>query len=140
MVACWLCGDELHKIADPRLDEFVWVDAAGSRTGADKDLRHLSPSPYGHLAWLRDQLGRGDRERRRGAAHTWLYWAYVKAYVALKVRLDTGGTFHEHVARAGDQPAWDGAPVPECCGWPMWRRPSGWHCRQGCGEVREAAA
>jgi hypothetical protein len=51
-------------------------------------------------------------------------------YSALKVRLDFGGTFHEHYPR--EWPAWDGPPAPEHCGWPAWLRPSGWQCRQ-CG-------
>jgi len=139
VVACWLCGDPLHRMADTRVDEYVWVDAAGYQHGTDSDLRGLvcpatgEVSAYARLEWLRDELDRGTRQAKRRAQHTWLYWARAKEYSALTVRLDTAGTFHVHQARPGDLPAWDGEPVPECCGWPMWLRPSGWHCRQGCG-------
>jgi hypothetical protein len=145
VVTCWLCGDPLHRIADTAADEYVWVDAAGYQHGTDADLRGLvcpatgEADPDGRLAWLAAELTRGSRQRRR-AEHTWLYWARSREYSALKVRLDTKGTFHVHQVATGDLPAWDGGPVPECCGWPMWLRPSGWHCRQGCGAVIERQA
>lgn len=135
-VRCWLCGDPLHKVANTRLDEFVWVDAAGQRFGPDADLRHLPGGPDARLAWLRGELDRGTRQAKRRAEHTWLYWARAREYSSLKVRLDVAGTFHEHQARATDQPPYVGT-VPEHCGWPMWRRPSGWHCRQ-CPHTEEA--
>jgi hypothetical protein len=51
---------------------------------------------------------------------------------ALKVRLDFGGTFHQHYPASLPSP-YEGT-VPHCCGWPGWLRPSGWQCRR-CGAV-----
>jgi hypothetical protein len=134
-ITCWLCGDELHQVADHRLDDFVWVDATGMRYGDDADLRHLPGGPDARLVWLRNQMNRAtNAQRGKRAEHTWLYWARAREYTALLVRLNSG-TWHTHQVRASELPPWDGPPVPEHCGWPMWLRPSGWHCRQGCGTI-----
>ena len=112
---CWLCGAALVRAADTRTDTYVWVDLGGSTYGRDADLAHI-PDPYGHLAGLAERAVRGDR---RAAGE----------YGALKVRLETG---YEHVHQApaeGQPPLYDG-PVPECCGWHAWLRPSGWQCRR----------
>lgn len=126
MTTCWLCGDALRRVARVDTDEFVWVDPDGKQTGTDSDLRHWD-NPYAHLAWLGDELERAVRQRGKKSEPTWLYWRHATEYGALKVRLEIGGTFHVHQAGESEPFAGD---VPECCGWPMWLRPSGWQCRQ----------
>jgi hypothetical protein len=113
---CRLCGAVLVRAADTRTDEYVWVDLAGRMYGPDTDLAHI-PDPYGHLADLAERAVRGDR---RAAGE----------YSALKVRLETGGTDHVHWTDASDDPPLHSGPVPGCCGWPAWLRPSGWQCRR----------
>jgi hypothetical protein len=152
MTACLLCPAVLHREADTTLDEWMWADETGHRFGTDADLAHVRPSPAGLAAgyqdcpdgrWaeLRDQLAAAQRHtRRKGVEPTWLYWASAREYSALKVRLEIGGTFHEHHPATASLPPWDGPPPPECCGWPMRLRPSGWHCRQGCGHHMPLAA
>ena len=141
MTDCRLCGAALHMAPDHRVDEYSWQDERGRTLGDDPDVAHLQPDPYAYLAALAADLARAQKVTRKGVGHTWLYWRKAREYSALKVRLETGGTFHVHWAgsspidhsAAGHQPQ-----VPEHCGWPMWLRPSGWHCRQGCGHVQAA--
>lgn len=122
---CRFCPAQLHQAANERLDEWVWLDEAGSPVGDDPDL---PPDPYGHLADLAGMCERAHRQSRRGAEPTWLYHAAVREYSSLKVRLEFGGTFHTH--RPLHLPPPYPGPVPEHCGWPAWLRPSGWQCRQ----------
>ena len=137
---CRHCPAGLHRVAIPG-DEWGWADETGARYGTDRDLLHVRPSPAGltagfgdspdgRLAELRAAMGAVKTTKR--ADLTWVYWAYAREYSALKVRLETGGTFHEHYP--AEQPAYDGPPPPVCCGWPMRLAPSGWRCRQDCGE------
>lgn len=143
-IPCWLCGDVLHRVADTAADEWAWEDQDSKRFGTDSDLRHVRPSPPGlaagfpdcpdgrlaELAALMDSAHK--HAKRKGVDLTWVYWACAREYSGLKVRLEAG-TFHQHQVRSSDLPSRDGPPPPECCGWPMRLRPSGWHCRQRCG-------
>jgi hypothetical protein len=121
---CQLCGDPLHPVANERTDTFIWVDASGSQTGVDADLRQLpGGDPFARLDVLTDRL-KASRYRDSAAA---------AEYSALTIRLGgTGGaaarTHHEHWAPVSE-PMYTGL-VPECCGWPAWLRPSGWQCRR----------
>lgn len=135
-VPCRLCGDILHREADLNRDEWVWRDENGSQGGMYSDLRQLQPDPYAHLAWLGEELGRAQAVTRK-VEPTWLYWRLACSYSSLKVRLEMGGAFHQHYPAPGVQ-EYQGPPPPECCAWPMRLRPSGWHCRQGCGNTQEA--
>lgn len=138
-VPCWLCGDELHQAADERQDLYAWADGAGSTAGTDSDLRQLEQfgGAYKYLAWLASEMDRLHKlSRKRKDGYHWPdartqaeYHARGREYSALKVRLEFGGTFHIHQARASGTPDYQGT-VPECCGWPAWLRPSGWQCRQ----------
>lgn len=139
---CWLCGDLLHLAASAPADEYVYVDEAGSQTGTDADLRQLPGGGYARLAELDRMMTRAQAGKR--CERTWLYWALAREYSMLKVRLEMGGTFHVHHARQHrhtvdhQEPRLRTWTAPECCGWPMWLRPSGWHCRQNCGTFQEA--
>jgi hypothetical protein len=136
-VPCWLCGDLLHLIADEGTDEFEYEDEAGHRTGTDSDLRHLVAA-YGsadaRLALLRDRMDAAMKAcggpRGTRASLTPLYWAAAREYSALKVRLDSGGTFHQHIPEPYSDPRPNPFPLPYHCGWPMRLRPSGWQCRR----------
>ena len=123
-VACRFCKAPLHRAADLVTDEFVWVDEHGHQTGDDPDVADLKPDPYACLAALGERCVTG-KDRK-----TALDLAAAREYSALKVRLETGGSFHVHQPDSPG-PVHDG-PVPEHCGWPGWLRPSGWQCRQ-CG-------
>ncbi len=133
---CWLCGDACHMVADTRLDEWAWADDSGSKSGKDLDLRALyanGGNPYARLAALDDVLQAamkaiGGPHGKKGSL-TPLYWARVREYSALKVRLEFGGTFHIHHVRTDSVSPWRGE-LPYCCGSPAWLRPSGWHCRE----------
>ena len=131
---CWLCGDQLHRIAVPELDEFGWADENGGRMGLDSDLRPLPDGdPYARLQEL-DQTIMATHALpavKRGKAElTPLFWARAREYSALKARMDFGGMYHTHQVRDSNRTAWDGPPCPEHCGWPMRLAPSGWRCRQ----------
>ena len=139
---CWLCGDACHMVADIRLDEFTWVDDSGSTVGTDTDLRPLEEhgGAYARLKWLADEMdwlsklrdsspGRGEWPSSQAQAE---YHARGREYSALKVRLETGGTFHVHYVRTDSVPPYAGT-VPRCCGSWAWLRPSGWQCRE-CGQ------
>jgi len=136
---CWLCGDAMHQVADTWLDEFTWADDSGSTTGTDTDLRQLEEhgGAYARLKWLADEMDRlGKLSCKRKDGYHWPdeatqaeYHARGREYSALKVRLETGGTFHVHHVRSSEVPDYAGI-VPYCCGWPAWLRPSGWQCRQ----------
>lgn len=147
---CWLCGAPLHTVPNPATDLFEPVDHAGSPTGTDADLAHLfdpaanplhATSPYDALnkmaALMTDPAA--DKAVRAGKAeHTALHWRVAQEYSMLRVRLDTGMSFHVHREPAGWDPARAAerigrprpADLPYHCGWPAWLRPSGWHCRQ----------
>lgn len=142
-VTCALCGEPLHRIADNRLDEFIWVGRDGKPYGNDSDLARLfDPArnplgvsdPYDALSKMADRLNRADKARR--TCRTRLYWQIAREYSALKVRLEMAGTFHQHWT--SETPPYTGE-VPEHCGWPMWLRPSGWQCRQ-CKERKDVTA
>lgn len=96
----------------------------GTKAGDDPDVAGLKPDPYAYLAALGERCVTGKGRQKR------LDLAAAREYSALKVRLETGGTFHVHQPD-GPGPVHDG-PVPEHCGWPGWLHPSGWQCRQ-CG-------
>lgn len=114
---CRLCEAVLVRAADTRTDEYIWVDLAGRTYGRDADLAHI-PGPYGHLADLAERAVRGD-------------WAAAREYGALKVRLDAGcGYEHAHWTDGAGEPHLHPGPVPECCDYPAWLRPSGWQCRR----------
>jgi hypothetical protein len=123
-VTCRHCPALLHRVAIPELDEWGWADEQGSRFGQDPDVAMLKPDPYAYLAALGGRCvtgkGKGRLVDHQAAAE----------YTMLKVRLEMSGTLHEHYPR--EQPAYEGPPAPEHCGWPAWLRPSGWQCRQ-CG-------
>jgi hypothetical protein len=125
---CWLCGDLLHQVADLVADEFTWADKDGNRYGTDLDLRCLpGADPYARLKFLADAImSRAPARSER----TWLWHAYGCEYSALKVRVETGGTFHVHRVRASERPGLRSPEAPRHCGWPAWLRPSGWHCRE----------
>lgn len=134
-VTCRFCPAVLHRVAIPELDEWGWADEQGQRFGDDPDLAHCGPDPWAYLNELGERCIRGKGKKAV------LDLAAAREYSMLKVRLETGGTFHEHYPKPGAEPAWDGPPVPEHCGWPGWLRPSGWQCRQ-CGaalDVESAA-
>jgi len=117
MTECRLCGDHLREVADHHIDEYVWVDSRHRTTGRDLDLRDLPMEPYAYLSWLGQQCTSGRALDLRVA----------REYSSLKVRLDSGMSFHQH--RPGQvQPS--RVRPPHHCRWPMWMRPSGWHCRQ----------
>lgn len=125
-VRCRLCGDTLHPVANGRLDEWSWADQSGSAVGLDADLRQL---PGG------DPFARLDELTARMKASRYRDHAAALEYSALTIRLGgVGGgdarMHHVHWPEAHD-PIYSG-PVPECCSWPGWLRPSGWQCRQ-CG-------
>lgn len=128
-VTCRHCPAVLHRVAVPELGEWGWADAQGSRFGDDPDVAMLKPDPYACLAALGERCitgkGKGRQVDLRAAGE----------YSMLKVRLDFGGTFHQHYPR--ELPAYDGPPAPEHCGRPAWLRPSGWQCRQ-CGAALAA--
>jgi hypothetical protein len=129
------CPAVLHRVAIPELDEWGCADDAGSRFGDDPDLAHCGPDPWAYLNELGERCIRGEGKKAV------LDLAAAREYSALKVRLETGGTFHQHYPKPGAEPAWDGPPVPEHCGWPGWLRPSGWQCRQcGAALAMESAA
>ncbi|HUY51697.1 MAG TPA: hypothetical protein VMV92_39350 [Streptosporangiaceae bacterium] len=121
-VNCRLCGVALHRAADPVTDTYVWADADGHQTGADPDVAHLRPDPSAYLAALGERI----RSAPKGSPD----WAAGREYSALKVRLDVGGTCHVHWPDGNGPP--HAGPLPWCCGWPGWLRPSGWQCRR-CG-------
>jgi hypothetical protein len=145
---CTLCGAPLRQVARPA-DTFGPVDTLGSPNGPDPDMVPLfapeanwlgSVSPYDHLARLGALLGEATAGKRTET--TWLYDRSIREYVALKVRLDVGMSFHYHrlpsdwdAARfaasyvPGPQPR--SAELPYHCGRPALLRPSGWTCR-GC--------
>lgn len=144
-VPCSLCGDAVHRVKDPVLDEFTWVDDRGSSAAADMDLRHLQPDPYAHLSWLGTEMDRLSKQAKRpkGGGYAWPnaqveaeYHARGREYSSLKVRLDMKGSLHQHqVFKTGHLQPWPYGPVPDHCGWPMRLAPSGWVCRQ-CGDHR----
>lgn len=129
--ACALCPALLHRAPVPGADEWGWADRDGRACGDDPDVAHLLPDPYAYLAALGERamaLMTGPKRQRDLAAAT----VVMGEYSALKVRLDLGGTFHQHHPGAGRAPFYAGPAVPECCGWPALLRPSGFTCRQ-CG-------
>lgn len=82
-----------------------------------------------HMAVGKNTYGIGKK-----ACLTPLFWAVAQEYSMLKVRMDTGMSFHVHHEAGGSVSA---APFPPCppdlphhCGRPAWLRPSGWHCRE----------
>jgi hypothetical protein len=123
-VTCRHCLAVLHRVAIPELDEWGWAGEDGQRSGTDPDVAHLQPDPHAYLAALGGRCIAGKGKDRRTDLRA------AGEYSMLKVRLEMGGTFHEHYPR--EQLAYDGPPAPEHCGWPGWLRPSGWQCRQ-CG-------
>jgi len=140
---CWLCGDPVRQVAAG--DEWAWAGPDGKTTGTDTDLRPLcaeGSDPYAHLARLAAGMDAamtacgGPRGTR--ASLTPLYWAAAREYASLKVRLDTGGTFHQHAVTAQHHTGHRG-PLPYHCAWPMRLAPSGWACRQ-CGHRQGTAA
>ncbi len=142
LAVCEVCGAALTRVADETADEWVWADAGGQRSGADPDLAHLydpaanplgAVNPSDALARMAALLDTGHKAVMAGkAGRTPLYWRVAREYSALKVWLDSGGTFHQHYALHGEPYQGD---VPEHCGWPMRLTPSGWRCRQ-CSERR----
>ena len=133
-VNCRLCGAELHCKADLILDEYVWVGTDERTVGTDADLAQLydpasnplgACNPYDALKRMAGVMDRAQDARK--ACLTPLFWQVAREYSALKVRLETGMSFHVH--RPDKTPEYDGIP-PYHCAWPMWLRPSGWHCRQ----------
>jgi hypothetical protein len=130
-IPCRMCDAHLHMVADHRIDEWVWEDEQGHRTGTDRDLAPLG-DPYARLAWLATEIDRAQRAPK-SAGRTWLYWARAREYSSLSVRVSTG-TWHVHQP-AHLPPPYPGI-VPYHCGWPAQLRPSGWTCRQ-CSEPVE---
>jgi hypothetical protein len=125
-VPCSLCGDPVHQVSDLKLDEFAWVDAHGSRSGTDTDLRHLTPDPYAHLKWLADEFGTSAKGKTVA-----MPIGRAREYSMLKVRLEMSGTSHQHqVFKGKDLQPWPYGPPPVHCAWPMRLAPSGWVCRQ----------
>ena len=144
---CTLCGAPLRTVARPD-DTFGPVDTLGSPNGPDTDMVALfapeanwlgSVSPYDHLARLAALLDEATAGKRTET--TWLYARSIREYVALKVRLDVGMSFHYHqlpsdwdAARfaetyvPGPQPR--AADLPYHCDRPAYLRPSGWQCRE----------
>jgi hypothetical protein len=131
---CWLCGDPVCCV--PHGDEWAWAGPDGKTTGTDTGLRPFyaaGSDPYAHLARMAERMDAamtacgGPRGKR--ASLTPLYWAAAREYSALKVRLETGLTFHQHQVHASRGPGNCG-PLPGHCGWPMRLTPSGWACRQ----------
>jgi hypothetical protein len=115
---CQMCPAVLVRAADLVQDDWVWVHGAGSRTGRDPDLAYI-PGPYGHLGDLGVRALAGDMRA-------------AQEYSALKARLDAScGYEHEHWPDPRQVTRYDDSdePMPEHCGWPAWRRPSGWQCR-----------
>jgi hypothetical protein len=126
--SCWLCGDPVHRV--PQGDEWAWAGQDGKTTGSSTDLRSLLEhyaSPYDRLAELAGQMDVARKAKR--AELTPLYWAAAREYSALKVRLDTGMSFHIHqvTAQRGHEHR---GPLPWHCGWPMRLTPAGWACRR----------
>ena len=127
VITCRHCPAELHLAADTQQDEWVWHDVHGRMTGSDPGL---PADPYGYIADLGEAIMAAHKAHRPGKAEfTGVFWAAGREYSMLKVRLETGGTWHTHSPREHG-PALHQGPVPEHCGWPMWLRPSGWQCRQ----------
>jgi hypothetical protein len=128
-VTCRHCPAVLHRVVIAELDEWGWADENGHRFGDDPDLAHCLPDPYAYLAALGERSVTTVKAGRKRVPAPGSHAAGLE-YSALKVRLDFGGTFHQHCPR--EWPAYGGPPAPVCCGWPGWLRPSGWECRQ-CG-------
>jgi hypothetical protein len=126
---CIVCGQPVTRVARESADEWAWIGEDGKQTGRDPDLARLEPDPYAYLAGLASRMGAARVHKR--ASLTPLYWATVREYSALGVRLDTGLSFHQHWARSFP---WTGDPPPVHCGWSARWCPSGWRCRQ-CGEA-----
>jgi hypothetical protein len=116
VITCHRCPAELRRAIHLERDEWIWVDQTGRQFGDDPDL---PPDPYGHLNALSDRMAASGYTDQAAAAE----------YSALTVRLDFGGTFHEHYPDG--EPAYAGpAAPPDHCGWPLRHRPSGWYCRR----------
>lgn len=118
---CALCGVPLQEKAHELLDEFVWVDAAGSFVGRDTDLLPVG-NPYERLNALVDR-SRDARGRVRA-----MPLQDAQEYATLLTRMDVNGAHHAHYVTAALLPCYRG-DVPRCCDRPAWLRPSGWHCR-----------
>ncbi len=114
------------------MDEYVWVDDGGSQTGTDSDLRmfdHLAGGAWETLGEL-DRMLAADRAAKKGAKMSPAdYHRTINSYIGLNVRLGMKLTFHVHWT-SDPSGVWPGPVVPRHCGWPMWLRPSGFHCRQ----------
>jgi len=98
-VTCWHCPAVLHRVAIPELDEWGWADESGQRFGDDPDVARLKPNPYAYLADLGDRALAMMKATPRSKPHPPECARLMAAYSALKVRLDFGGTFHEHYPR-----------------------------------------
>lgn len=112
---CRFCNDVIYLMPRAEVDEYLWCDERGSTVGTDADIREYVPtgtSAYEHL----NRIGAQSRRDQRSA----------QMYAALLVRLDTHATQHTHYPRL---PVWTGRG-PDHCAYPMWLRPSGWHCRK----------
>lgn len=133
---CRLCGDPLHLVAMADMDEYVWVDDHGDTTGIDRDLRVYGEGTgdaYTRIGRLFRTV-REHQQSRKGTLTPAEYKRLMGEYIGLNVRLGNG-TWHTHVATGTPV---NTAPVPHHCERPMWHRPSGWHCRAGCGHVQHS--
>jgi hypothetical protein len=148
---CTECGTPMmhaegHEAGPASKDIFTEVAADGTTYGPAVDLAPLfdpaanwlgMSNPYAYLARLGDLCNEATSAKR--CETTWLYERTIREYVALKVRLDTGGYYHTHTP-AREMWAYDpdrpplGLVMPYHCGRPAWLRPPGWYCRE-CGDL-----
>lgn len=99
--ACRVCGVDLHRIA-VNDDEWGWADPSGSTFGDN-----FPSDPYAEMDRL---IAAGN----------------IGRYHLLKVRVETGGAFHQHHGLAGPHSRSD---QPDHCGQPAYLAPTGWRCR-----------
>lgn len=133
---CSVCGTMLSWQVAPSEDRFIWADADGKRV-----VPTGHPSPWEVLKVIGDQMiaATTGPKRKRGpmpAEEDMQVYSILVGDPNALGRPDLHRHDHQPLHGMGHEPA----DVPWCCDMPMHLRPSGWHCRERCGNRLDLAA
>lgn len=140
--ACDACGVPVWRTGGAD-NEWYWTDLDGSSVGLDHIWLELGVEPYQRLAKLSREIVsyHGLRDSQKTPEQDRVINARFIEYSLLGNRIAFGGGpshVHRVAAEVGNTPL--GGQTPEHCGFPAYRRPSGWQCRECRADLGDDAA